>query len=122
MRDVRGLPIAAYLGALVALALTAAFVATLAIVIFLPPRPPDVMRADKIIDHFEAGYDYMLAANRTMNEDGVTWVVREEPPRETESVHTRPTTAELAMALELRPDQVRLYAQHVERSETFVFR
>ena len=122
MRDVRGLPIAAYLGALVALALTAAFVATLAIVIFLPPRPPDVMRADKITDHFEAGYDYMLAANRTMNEDGVIWVVRDEPPRETSSVHIRPTTAELAMALELRPEQVRLYAQHIERSETFVFR
>lgn len=122
MRDVRGLPIAAYLGALVALALTAAFVATLAIVIFLPPRPPDVMRADKITDHFEAGYDYMLAAGRPMNEDGVTWVVRDEPPRETSSVHVRPTTAELAMALELRPDQVRLYAQHIERSETFVFR
>lgn len=122
MRDVRGLPIAAYLGALVALALTAAFVATLAIVIFLPPRPPDVMRADKITDHFEAGYDYMLAAGRPMNEDGVTWVVRDEPPRETDSVYVRPTTAELAMALELRPDQVRLYAQHVERNETFVFR
>jgi signal transduction histidine kinase len=122
MRDVRGLPIAAYLGALVALALTAAFVATLAIVIFLPPRPPDVMRADKITDHFEAGYDYMLAAGRTMSEDGVTWVVRDEPPRETDSVHVRPTAAELAMALELRPEQVQIYAQHVERNESIVFR
>jgi signal transduction histidine kinase len=122
MRDVRGLPIAAYLGALVALALAAAFVATLAIVIFLPPRPPDVMRADKITDHFEAGYDYMLAAGRPMNEDGVTWVVRDEPPRETHSVHVRPATAQLAIALELRPEQVRLYAQHVERNESIVFR
>lgn len=122
MRDVRGLPIAAYLGALVALALTAAFVATLAIVIFLPPRPPDVMRADKITDHFEAGYDYMLAAGRPMNEDGVTWVVRDEPPRETHSVHVRPATAQLAIALELRPEQVRLYAQHIERNEQIVFR
>lgn len=122
MRDVRGLPIAAYLGALVALALAAAFVATLAIVIFLPPRPPDVMRADKITDHFEAGYDYMLAAGRTMSEEGVTWTVRDEPPRESDSVHVRPTTAELAIALELRPEQVRLYAQHVERNESIVFR
>ncbi|UPT62077.1 MAG: hypothetical protein M0D54_17130 [Hyphomonadaceae bacterium JAD_PAG50586_4] len=122
MGDVRGLPIAAYLGALVALALAAAFVATLAIVIFLPPRPPDVMRADKITDHFEAGYDYMLAAGRPMNEDGVTWVVRDEPPRETHSVHVRPATAQLAIALELRPEQVRLYAQHVERNESIVFR
>lgn len=122
MRDVRGLPIAAYLGALVALALAAAFVATIAIVIFLPPRPPDVMRADKITDHFEAGYDYMLAAGRPMSEEGVTWAVRDEPPRESHSVHVRPTTAALAMALELRPEQVRLYASHVERSETIVFR
>jgi signal transduction histidine kinase len=64
----------------------------------------------------------MLAAGRPMNEDGVTWVVRDEPPRETHSVHVRPATAQLAIALELRPEQVRLYAQHVERNESIVFR
>ena len=36
---------------LVALALAAAFVAVLAIVILLPPRPPDVMRADIVAEH-----------------------------------------------------------------------
>ena len=63
MRDLRGLPIAAYLGMLTALALGAAFVAMLAIVIFLPPRPPDVMRTDIVADNFQAGYDHMMALN-----------------------------------------------------------
>ena len=122
MREARGLPIAAYLGALVALALAAAFIATLAIVIFLPPRPPDVMRTDIVTDNFQAGYDHMIALNRPMNERGMIWSIRAEPPEEVDSAAMTPVQHQLASALELDPDQVRIQAANVVQSDTFVFR
>src|SRR5690606_10019637 len=122
MREARGLPIAAYLGMLVALALAAAFVATLAIVIFLPPRPPDVMRTDIVTDNFQAGYDHMIALNRPMNERGMIWSIRAEPPEEVDSAAMTPVQHQLAAALELDPDQVRIRAANVVQSDTFVFR
>lgn len=122
MREARGLPIAAYLGILVALALAAAFVATLAIVIFLPPRPPDVMRTDIVTDNFQAGYDHMIALNRPMNERGMIWSIRAEPPEEVDSAAMTPVQHQLAAALELDPDQVRIRAANVVQSDTFVFR
>ena len=56
MRERRGLPIAAHLGLLVALAFLLAFVGVVAVVIWLPARPPDVMRADEVTQHFQDGY------------------------------------------------------------------
>ena len=47
-----GVPIAAHLALLVAIALAAAYVVNLAAVVMLPPRPPDVMRGDKVLDAF----------------------------------------------------------------------
>jgi len=122
MREARGLPIAAYLGMLVALALAAAFVATLAIVIFLPPRPPDVMRTDIVADNFQAGYDHMTALGRTMNERGMVWEVRAQPPEKVESPAMHLTQVQLAGALDLHPDQVRISASNVVQSDVFVFR
>lgn len=123
MRESRGLPIAAYIGMLVAIALAAAFVATLAIVIFLPPRPPDVMRADVVADNFQAGYDHMVALNRPMNERGMVWDVRsEEPEEDDESVAMSSTRIQLAEAIDLRPDQIRIQASNIVQSDTFVFR
>ena len=123
MRETRGLPIAAYLGMLVAIALAAAFVATLAIVIFLPPRPPDVMRADVVADNFQAGYDHMIALNRPMNERGMVWDVRADPPDEDDdSPAMSGTRVQLAEAIDLRPDQIRIQASNVVQSDTFVFR
>jgi len=122
MRETRGLPIAAYLGALVAIALAAAFIATLAIVIFLPPRPPDVMRADTVAENFQAGYDHMLALNRPMNERGMVWEIRAEPPEEVDSPAMSSTRIALADAIDLRPDQIRIQATNVVQSDTFVFR
>ncbi|MBX3429828.1 MAG: HAMP domain-containing protein [Hyphomonadaceae bacterium] len=123
MREARGLPIAAYLGMLVAIALAAAFVATLAIVIFLPPRPPDVMRADVVADNFQAGYDHMIALNRPMNERGMVWDVRTEPPDEDDdSPAMSATRSQLAQAIELRPDQIHIQASNVVQNDTFVFR
>lgn len=123
MRETRGLPIAAYLGMLVAIALAAAFVATLAIVIFLPPRPPDVMRADVVADNFQAGYDHMVALNRPMNERGMVWDVRSEAPEEDdESPAMSGTRIQLAEAIDLRPEQIRIQASNIVQSDTFVFR
>jgi ABC-type sugar transport system substrate-binding protein len=76
----RGLPIAAYLAALMALALTAAFAAALAVVIWLPPKPPDVMRSDEVMEHFQGGYDYMVAEGRTLPGDNMVWRVQREKP------------------------------------------
>ena len=122
MRETRGIPIAAYLGVLVAIALAAAFVATLAIVIFLPPRPPDVMRADVVADNFQAGYDHMIALNRPMNERGMVWDVRGNAPAEIDSPAMAGTRIQLAEAIDLRPDQIRIQASNVVQSDTFVFR
>lgn len=122
MKQRNGLPIAAYLGMLVALALAAAFVATLAIVIFLPPRPPDVMRADEVADHFQAGYDHMTALGRPMSERGVVWEVRNEPPAESSDHGLMATQHQLASALDLQAGQVRVSASHVQMDDAIVFR
>ncbi len=122
MRERTGLPIAAYLGLLVALALAAAFVATLAIVIFLPPRPPDVMRADKVAEHFQEGYDHMTTLGRTPSEDGVIWQVQSAPPDKSDSPHLLPTHRELAQVLDLQHSQVRVFADRVATNDVFVFR
>jgi signal transduction histidine kinase len=122
MRERKGLPIAAYLGALVALALASAFVAVVAILIWLPPRPPDVMRADIVTDVFQAGYDHMNAAGRPMQESGMVWEVRRSPPRQIEVPHMSGTRIELASRLDLRPEQVRIAAGRIARSDVFVFR
>jgi two-component system OmpR family sensor kinase len=122
MRERRGLPIAAYLGMLAGLSLAAAFVATLAIVIFLPPRPPDVMRTDIVADNFQAGYDHMIALGRTMNERGMIWDVRAEPPEEIDSPAMRATQERLAQALDLDAEQVRIQAANVVQSDVYVFR
>ena len=122
MRERRGLPIAAYLGMLAGLSLAAAFVATLAIVIFLPPRPPDVMRTDIVADNFQAGYDHMIALGRTMNERGMIWDVRAEPPEEIDSPAMRATQERLAQALDLDAAQVRIQAANVVQSDVYVFR
>jgi signal transduction histidine kinase len=116
-------PIAGYLAVLVALALTAAFVAIVAIVIWLPPRPPDVMRADMVAAQFHAGYQHLVHTGELTQQSGMVWNVRSAPPRENEaSNETRSTQAQLASMLSLRRDQVRLSATNVAQGDTFVFR
>lgn len=121
MHTGRGLPIAAYLGALVALALASAFVAVIGVVIFLPPRPPDVMRADIVAEHFRVGYDHMLTANRPLNESGMIWLIEDEEPHKPPTPQIRHTQVLLARGLELKPDQVLIAAAHVASGDTFVF-
>lgn len=121
--QVRALPIAAYLGALMALALAAAFVAVLAVVIWLPPRPPDVMRADEVADHFEGGYDYAVAEGRPLSRDNMSWRIQRDEPAADEPVGLMQLTQwRLARSLDLDPDQVRIVAARIVRNDTFVFR
>jgi signal transduction histidine kinase len=121
-RSSRGLPIAAYLALLVALALASAFVAVMAIVLWLPPRPPDVMRADMVSEHFRAGYDHMRTIGRPIDDHGMTWRVQAEAPRQMHLPQMHPTQHLLASRLQLEPDQVRIAAAQIQRSDVFVFR
>ncbi len=117
-----GLPIAAYLGMLVALALAAAFIAVLAVVIWLPPRPPDVMRADVVAAFFESGYGQAAIYGRPQEGHGMSWSVQSNEPRESEPpASMRRTQIDLARRLALETDQVRVAAAHVARNDVFVF-
>lgn len=122
MQRARGLPIAAYLGLMLALALAAAFIAVLAIIIWLPPRPPDVMRADDVAEHFEAGYDYMIEVGRPLNESGMIWQVHDAPPIDETEPDLAPTRVLIARRLDLRAAQVAIAANHIARPDVFVFR
>ena len=117
-----GFPIAAYLGMLVALALAAAFIAMLAIVIWLPPKPPDVMRADVVAAFFESGYGQTVAFGRPQQGHGMNWSIRNSEPRENDPpTAMRRTQIELARRLALESDQVRVAAATVARNDVFVF-
>jgi len=120
-RSSGGWPIAAYLGAMLALALAAAFIAVAAIVIWLPPRPPDVVRADVTAARFQAGYEHMVALGRPMADGAIRWRVQSEPPRLLDLPSLRETREELAESLDLEVDRVRIAAT-VTRSDVFVFR
>jgi len=121
-RSSRGLPIAGYLALLVALALAAAFVAVMAIVLWLPPRPPDVMRADIVAEHFQAGYDHMRIHGRFIDDRAMSWRVQAEPPGQMHLPQMHPTQHRLAARLNLNPRQVRIAAAQIQRSDVFVFR
>jgi signal transduction histidine kinase len=121
MGAVKGLPIAAYLAMLVALALAAAFVAVLAIVIWLPPRPPDVMPADVVAELFADGYQHMREEGRTLPDSGMAWSVRPAAPPGDGGQRIEAAQLMLAEALDLTPDRVRVSAQHVRRNDVFVF-
>jgi signal transduction histidine kinase len=119
-----GLPVAAYLGLLIALALAAAFIAVLAIVIWLPPRPPDVMRMDVLTERFAEGYAQARATGQVPHGDAMAWrIVPDAPaPAHGHARHfMRMPEIQLAHALELRPPQVRVRATRIERGDTFVF-
>lgn len=122
MRARAGLPIAAYLGLLVALALASAFVAVLAIVIFLPPRPPDVMRADVVGDAFEQGYRQALATGRAPESAAMAWRVQSDAPRSMAARHMRMVQIGLSARLGLPVDRVRTFAAQTVRNDVFVFR
>jgi signal transduction histidine kinase len=106
-----------------ALALAAAFVAVLAIVIWLPPRPPDVMRADEVGEHFQGGYDYARVEGRPLGNDNMRWRIQREAPDASQAGGLMQLIRwRLAHDLHLRPEQVVIVAAEVQRNDTFVFR
>jgi len=119
----RGMPIAAHLGLLVALAFVSAFVGVFAVVIWLPPRPPDVMRADMVAEHFQAGYRYAAASGQTLPGDVMGWEIAASPaPLDIHEPAIEGARAQLADALKLRPDQIRLSASTINhRGDMYVF-
>lgn len=122
MRERAGLPIAAYMGLLVALALASAFVAVLAIVIFLPPRPPDVMRADVVAEQFEAGYRQALQTGRAPEHAAMVWRVQQGRPSFQETPHLHMTHVRLAAQLGVPLERIRVAASETVRNDVFVFR
>lgn len=76
-----GLSIAAHLALLVAIALAAAYVVNLAAVVMLPPRPPDVMRGDKVLDAFVQGYSAAKEGRALPSGGSARWAVTKTRPR-----------------------------------------
>ncbi|MES1199059.1 MAG: ATP-binding protein [Pseudomonadota bacterium] len=116
-----GLPIAAHLALLVALALTAAFMAVFAVVIWLPPRPPDVMRGDLLLDAFASGYTQARTSGQAPHDGaGLSWRFTAAPSGPPGHVGIVLGPA-LAAKLHLTEDAVRIDARPV-RAEMMVFR
>jgi signal transduction histidine kinase len=99
MRERRGLPIAAHLALLVALAFGAAYIVNLAIVLALPPRPPDVMRGDVILAMFENGYRAVSKDGRIPRSERARWAILRHRPH---ADHVLPAGRHLAHALAAR--------------------
>ncbi len=117
----RGLPIAAHLGLLVALAFASAFVVMIAVVIFLPPRPPDVARGDQLAEQFAVGYAAMRADGHLPNGDNLHWRVTTEAPKDQRQppfIHLR---HDIAQRIALDPSRIHISAE-TARSDVFVFR
>jgi two-component system OmpR family sensor kinase len=122
MAERRGLPIAAHLGLLLALALAAAFVVNLAVLVWLPRRPPDVMRADHMMDAFAAGYA-QANSGAVPDNDAMRWRIATRAPAEYAHPRgpVRDVSETLAQRLNLTPERVR-FAANFMRGDTFVFR
>ncbi|HVZ99307.1 MAG TPA: ATP-binding protein [Caulobacterales bacterium] len=115
------LPIAAHLALLVALALAAAFMAVFAVVIWLPPRPPDVMRGDLLLDAFASGYQQTKASGQAPRDGaGLSWRFTAQPSSAPTHVGIVLGPA-LAARLELPEDEVSIDARPV-RAEVMVYR
>lgn len=117
----RGLPIAATLGLLVALAFASAFVVMIAVVIFLPPRPPDVARGDQLAEQFIAGYEATRESGRPPSGGDLHWRVTPDAPHDQTAPPLMPLRIEVAQRLAMRPRQVTIAAE-TARSDVFVFR
>ncbi len=116
-----GLPIAAHLGLLVAIAFASAFVVMLAVVIFLPPRPPDVSRGDFLVEQFALGFDEAVAGGRPYAAEGVDWRFLDAAPEAEANPRVLVLQTELARRLATTPDKVRVAAE-TARTDVFVFR
>jgi signal transduction histidine kinase len=116
----RGLPIAAHLGLLAAISVAASFLVAVAIVILLPPRPPDIMRADQIIDGFAGAYAEAAAGQTPAPKGPLRFTFQTEPPRFGPR-RGGPVANVIAARLNLPKSAVMAHAREV-RGDNFVFR
>jgi signal transduction histidine kinase len=117
----RGLPIAAHLGLLVALAFASAFAVMIAVVIFLPPRPPDVARGDQLAEQFAAGYHAMQEDGRLPSGGDLRWSVVSEAPKDQHQPPFMHLRHDIAQRIALDPSRIHISAE-TARSDVFVFR
>ena len=116
-----GLPIAAHLALMLALAFTAAFVVCVAVIIWLPPRPPEVVRGDQLIERFARGYADTARTGHAPGDENLVWSIVPTAP-----FHTRGSGGahlvqiQLAQRLSLPPQNVRISAESA-RADTFVY-
>ena len=117
-----GLPIAAHLALLVAIALACSYIANLAAVVMLPPRPPDVMRGDRVLDAFVEGYATARAGRAPREGGGAKWSITTARPRGGPMPRPgRMLTRELSQRLGIAPEKV-MVAFDPTPSDVFVFR
>ncbi|MGE3928843.1 MAG: ATP-binding protein [Hyphomonadaceae bacterium] len=120
MSERRGLPIAAHLGLMVALAFASAFVAMMVVLIFLPPKPPDVMRGDHLVEKFVAGYEE-AQDGRLPDFGTINFRITREMPDVSNDDQLNMMGLQLAGELAVRPDQVLVAADAVRGGDNFVF-
>ncbi|MDZ4778602.1 MAG: ATP-binding protein [Alphaproteobacteria bacterium] len=117
-----GQPIAAHLAVLVAIALAAAYVVNLVAVVMLPPRPPDVMRGDKVLEAFTAGYAIARTGRTPPTGDGAKWTIQKQKPRVAGAPRAgRIIVHDLARRLETTPQKV-VVAFDATPTDVVVFR
>jgi signal transduction histidine kinase len=80
MTSGRGLPIAAHLALLVAIALIAAHVAIFIVVVLSPARPAEVARGDVVLSLFAEGYAQAAKGQDLAPPAGATWRIRADRP------------------------------------------
>jgi two-component system OmpR family sensor kinase len=122
MAERRGLPIAAHLGLLLALAIVSSFVVNLAVLVWFPPRPPDVVRADQMIDAFASGF-VQANGGAIPDNEAVRWRIVAIEPEDDTPQHgpMRGVRETLAQRLGLPAERVHFEANFM-RGDNFVFR
>ena len=117
-----GLPIAAHLALMLALAFAAAFVVSVAVIIWLPPRPPDVVRGDQLIERFARGYADATRSGYAPGNDSVVWRIGPNAPNSHghSSGGAHILQMQLAERLAVPPQNVRIAAGAV-RADMFVY-
>jgi signal transduction histidine kinase len=80
MMRVSGLPIAAHVALLMVIALVTAFAVNAAVLLALPPRPPDAVRGDRVMNLFHQGYTAAIAGQRLPVTEGARWGFHRSKP------------------------------------------
>lgn len=105
--SVRGLPIAAHIALLVTVALVAAYVVNLILVVMLPPRPPNLVRADQMATRFEEAYRAAAKGLLPSNDQKTRWRIADvSPVRPDGRWRGRRLSELLANRLNLPPEKV----------------